>query len=439
VLHVDSNEYYGGAEAAFSLQEVEEWVTKVGAGKLSLISSLLALHVMLTILGTLPGPFTNASFFKVEDDDASRSESEKLFFSRAYTLALSPQIIYSRSRLLSQLVSSKVYRQLEFQAVGNWWIYDADTSPKADNASDTSTIGNLKRMPNGREDVFSDGGIDVRAKRNLIKFLKFVVDYEEQTEFWQPHAETPLHEFLAFSFNLPPSLQTVILALTLSLATPGETTVGYSLPRIARHLTSIGIFGPGFGSVIPKWGGSSEIAQVACRAGAVGGAVYMLGTGVAETKRANDSRVALTFTNDEAIKSLAKDGIILTKTFINANDARPVDAKDSSTHVSKMIAIVSSDVAPLFVTTVEGGPTAAVSVITFPSNSTTLNGQPQAQPIYIMAHSSETGECPASQCKHSTPGYHYSFPLSKLHVMIQTMNTYLHCLIFFDENIPLTV
>jgi RAB protein geranylgeranyltransferase component A len=36
VLHVDQNEYYGGAEAAFSLQEVEEWVTKVNAGKLVL-------------------------------------------------------------------------------------------------------------------------------------------------------------------------------------------------------------------------------------------------------------------------------------------------------------------------------------------------------------------------------------------------------------------
>ncbi|KAK4918382.1 hypothetical protein LTR28_013148, partial [Elasticomyces elasticus] len=29
VLHVDRNAYYGGAEAAFSLQEAEEWVEKV--------------------------------------------------------------------------------------------------------------------------------------------------------------------------------------------------------------------------------------------------------------------------------------------------------------------------------------------------------------------------------------------------------------------------
>ena len=33
VLHVDKNEYYGGTEAALSLQEIEAWVDKVNAGR----------------------------------------------------------------------------------------------------------------------------------------------------------------------------------------------------------------------------------------------------------------------------------------------------------------------------------------------------------------------------------------------------------------------
>lgn len=33
VLHVDKNPYYGGAEAAFSLQEAQDWVNKVNQGK----------------------------------------------------------------------------------------------------------------------------------------------------------------------------------------------------------------------------------------------------------------------------------------------------------------------------------------------------------------------------------------------------------------------
>ena len=32
VLHVDSNQYYGGPDAAFSLDEAQEWVTEVSNG-----------------------------------------------------------------------------------------------------------------------------------------------------------------------------------------------------------------------------------------------------------------------------------------------------------------------------------------------------------------------------------------------------------------------
>lgn len=30
---MDQNDYYGGAEASFSLQEIEEWVKRVDSGK----------------------------------------------------------------------------------------------------------------------------------------------------------------------------------------------------------------------------------------------------------------------------------------------------------------------------------------------------------------------------------------------------------------------
>ena len=37
VLHIDENEYYGGAEAAFSLQEAEEWGRRVNGGMCKLL------------------------------------------------------------------------------------------------------------------------------------------------------------------------------------------------------------------------------------------------------------------------------------------------------------------------------------------------------------------------------------------------------------------
>ncbi|KFY53198.1 hypothetical protein V496_07803 [Pseudogymnoascus sp. VKM F-4515 (FW-2607)] len=359
VLHVDGNNYYGGPEAAFSLQEAEAWAESLTA--------------------TPSSPFSKVSWRKPE---TSESSTKKLSPSRAYTLTLSPHIIYAKSKLVSQLVSSQVYRQLEFQAVGNWWLYE-DTSGASPDAHEAGT---LKRMPNGREDIFSDRSIDVRAKRGLMKFIKFVVDFENQAALWETHADTPFAEFLASQFQLPPSMQTYLVALTLSLEPATVTSVGYALPRIARHLTSIGVFGPGFGAVVPKWGGGAEIAQVACRALAVGGGVYVLGTGISGADT-GPTDVSLKLTNDEAVQA---------GYYISSQDKTKEIDPDAPT-VSKMVAVVSSDLSSLFVSTVEGAPVAAVAVVAFPADTVVVDGQSSPHPIFIMVHSSDSGECPQGQ------------------------------------------
>ncbi|PBP20719.1 putative rab geranylgeranyl transferase escort protein [Diplocarpon rosae] len=354
ILHVDPNGYYGGAEAAFSLQEVDEWVENVNKDSST--------------------PFRNASVWKA--DAESSPEQGKLSFSRAYNLTLSPQIIYTKSKLLSQLVSSKVYRQLEFQAVGNWWIFDGQDG------------GSLKRLPNGREDIFQDKSIDNRAKRSLMKFLKFVVDYQNQPEAWQAYGDSALTDFLSSQFQLPPSLQNVIAALTMSLDPPNNTLVKWALPRISRHLSSLGVFGPGFGAVVPKWGGGAEISQVACRAGAVGGGVYVLGTGIQNFDIVADKvgqRTEVRLSNGEVVK---------TRHLVQASEAPLVDARV----VSRVVAVVSSPLSLLFRSSVEGAPLAAVSVVVIPPNILAVEDAHQPNPIYLMVHSSETGECPNGQC-----------------------------------------
>lgn len=224
-----------------------------------------------------------------------------------------------------------------------------------------------------------------------MKFLKFVVDYEDQTQVWEPHAGNSLSAFLASQFQLPLHLQTVIVALTLSLDSPEQTTVRWALPRVARHLTSIGVFGPGFGAVLPKWGGGAEIAQVACRAGAVGGGVYVLGTGIKNTK-INES-IEIELTNGETVK---------TK-YLAGESNHEVATLSTSKVVSRIIAVVSSSLDSLFKSSVEGAPLAAVTVVVFPPETLTLDGNDNKHPVYIMAHSSETGECPTGQCQYILP------------------------------------
>ncbi|KAH6854949.1 GDP dissociation inhibitor-domain-containing protein [Chaetomium sp. MPI-CAGE-AT-0009] len=348
ILHIDPNEFYGGPEAAFSLQDVESWVGRVSAGT--------------------AGLFKSASITRPES-------STGLSPSRAYSLALAPQLIHARSELLSQLVSSRAYRQVEFLAVGSFYIFKP--------AQDASQQPSLTRIPSTREEVFSTTAVSAKGKRLLMKFLKFVLDYESppQLETWQPYSDAPLVDLLREGFKMDADLQTYIVTLTLSL--DGGISTKDGLAVIRRHLSSMGVYGPGFAAIYPKWGGLSEVAQVACRAGAVGGAVYMLGTGIEKMETAED-QVELQLTSGDMVK---------TRSLVRA-DENPND----QTSISRLVAVVDSRLNSLFETTLEGAPRPAVAVVAFPAGSlSTAAGKASKYPVYLSAHASETGECPVGQ------------------------------------------
>ncbi|RSL73317.1 hypothetical protein CEP54_000475 [Fusarium duplospermum] len=353
ILHVDPNDYYGGCEAAFSLQEADEWAEKHSSaddGKL----------------------FAAAEVKRDADSPAS---------TRAYNLALAPQLIHSRSKLVTQLVDSKAFRQIEFLAVGSFYIYQPP--------SESSPTPSLSRIPSTREDVFSNTSIPARSKRSLMKFLKFVLDYESepQTDVWHPRGDEPLAEFLASEFKLDATLQSYVVTLTLSH--DGNISVRDGLAIISRHLTSMGVFGPGFAAVYPKWGGLSEVAQVGCRAAAVGGAVYMLGSGIKDLKKPEpdqaDAPLALTFTNDIEVKA---------KLVVQGNE----ESDPENRRINRLTAVTNSDLSALFELLTEGAPTPAVAVVAFPTGSISdADGKPSEYPVYAMVHSSDTGECPPGQ------------------------------------------
>ncbi|KAK4151325.1 GDP dissociation inhibitor [Chaetomidium leptoderma] len=348
ILHIDPNEFYGGAEAAFSLQDAESWVARVSAAS--------------------GGLFKSASIQTPEGTTGLTS-------SRAYSLALAPKLIHARSALLSQLVSSRAYRQVEFLAVGSFYIFKP--------SQDSPQQATLARIPSTREEVFLTTAVSTKGKRLLMKFLKFVLDYESpsQLEIWQSHADAPLTDLLQQEFKMDAELQTYIVTLTLSL--DGKTSTRDGLAVIRRHLSSMGVYGPGFAIIYPKWGGLSEIAQVSCRAGAVGGTVYMLGTDIKEMETA-ENEIKLQLTSGDTVK---------TRMLVRADDS-PSDG----TGISRLVAVISSPLNSLFQAVVEGAPRPAVAVIAFPAGSlSTAAGKASQCPVYLSAHSSETGECPVGQ------------------------------------------
>lgn len=327
----------------------------------------------------------------------SSSEETKLGFPRAYSISLSHQFIYTRSNLIPALVSSKAYRQLEFLAVGSWWVYEEALTQvetgEGSKAAPETPKSRLFKIPGGREDVFQDKSIDLRSTRSLMKFLKVAADAEGHALILERWGQTSFPTFLTNQFNIPQRLQLPLIALTSSMNSPGETLTAYALPRIYRHLSSVGIFGPGFGSVIPKWGGLAEVAQVSCRAGAVGGGVYVLRKEVVAIETLNGSS-----SDQECSLEVHLDGDekIKTRWVVGTQHELPsrgrVLPSSLIIEISHSVTIVSSALSTMFPTPVEGGSTPAGAVVVFQ----------ETQPVYLIIHSSDTGECPVGQCKFPT-------------------------------------
>ena len=361
---------------------------------------LVGSSISLTCVDKLePGqtPFENAEIYSPPD---APEASTRLSSPRAYTLSLSPHIIYSRSRLLPTLLSSKVYRQLEFQAVGSWWVYKPSTEVNTgDNAS------RLYRVPSSREDVFADDLITMKSKRTLMKFLRHIGKPQQDGEGQEDDMSMSFPEYLSSSFQVPAELHDPLLSLSLSQASPLQTSAEYAVPRIQRHLASIGVFGPGFGSLLAKWGGGSELSQVGCRALAVGGGVYVLNSGIesitdpSDSNSGEDVRMPVKLSNGESIQ---------TKFMVGSHWDLPTQAQKtqpSYVKVARSITVVSSPLESLFPVTAEGGPIPAGAVVVIPGSS--LSQAEDSPPVYLLVHSSETGECPTGQSKfrisHPTP------------------------------------
>ncbi|KAI7364223.1 hypothetical protein KC354_g5869 [Hortaea werneckii] len=364
ILHVDHNGYYGGNEAAFALGEAEDWAQKNS--------------------GDTQSTFSHAEIVKPSDDSSAK---EQLAQSRAYSLALAPQLVYTRSSLLPALVSSRTHEQLEFQAVGSWFT----VSLSSDASDSQGTMPPFARVPSGREDIFSDDTLDLRAKRSLTKFLRFVSTYdtEEQQEQWERINGKPAVQSLREDFGLKAEAAIApLLALALTSSPPDATTMAEVVPKIARHIRSAGFFGPGFSAVVPKWGGLSEVAQVACRAGAVGGGVYVLGKGVTGVAQKDDRSSEVELSDGEKVSG---------KWLVGCPDdlpstLRPQASSDASEKTTRIICVISSPLAKLFPATSEGGVTPAGAVVVATS------GDPKEPPVHIIAHSSDSGECPQGQC-----------------------------------------
>ena len=327
-------------------------------------------------------------------DHKSSGRSSRLAASRAYTLSLSPHFLYTRSELISVLISSKVYRQLEFMAVGSWWVYS--TGSLDEQKHDGGAMRIFHRVPGNREDIFSDSQISMKSKRTLIRFLRHISKDEEEQDGLAPEdLSGPFTGYLSANFGVPSELHSPLLSLALSQSSQQDTPASFAIPRVKRHLASMGAMGPGFAGVLSKYGGGSEILQVACRASAVGGAVYALDTAIEsltdaakdEPNGASDHPIELRLSTGETVRS---------HLVIGSPWDLPIDDQPDCVKVARSITVASSSFDFLFPVTVEGAPVPASAVLMFSGD--TLDS-PSSPPVYLRVHSSDTGDCPRQQSK----------------------------------------
>ena len=352
----------------------------------------------------------------------------KLLSSRSYTLTLSPQLVYAQSALLPALVSSQMHTQLEFQAVGSWWVYrDNDRGrTTASNQHTTSASAahkpgmksKLHRIPSGREDVFADDSLSIRDKRTLMKFLRHVLRSPNDESISDDlHQSQSLGSLLTSDFNVSVDLQDPLLALSLSYQNANGTMAKTAISGIRRHIRSMGVFSPAFGAVVSKYGGGAEVAQVGCRACAVGGGVYVLGRGVSQVRSSGASNggaeaniedeelVTLKLSDGEEILSrfvVGGPGDLPTNAIIESSSIAPLHSR----YITHTVSIVSSSLAHLFLPGSENGPASAVAVVFFGEEELDVSDHGEektassgASPVYLLVHSADTGECPLGHCE----------------------------------------
>lgn len=236
VLHIDRNDYYGDSSATLTVDQIKKWVSYVNQG-------------------LFDGCYANAKLYV----STSVGNGNDKYASRDFGVDLAPKILFAKSDLLSILVKSRVHQYLEFQSLSNFHTFESD---------------NFEKLTNSKQEIFTDQKLPLMTKRNLMKFIKFVLNWEDKPEVWKPYSERPIYELLVDKFQLQRP-QIFELMFSIGLCYNMETKTPDALQRIRRYLSSFDVYGP-FSVLYSKYGGPGELSQGFCRSAAVGGATYKL-------------------------------------------------------------------------------------------------------------------------------------------------------------------
>ena len=282
VLHVDSNDQYGGEWAAYTFDGIQEWIRKHNQQEERdeephpniFQEKFCEEGEQFMVLKPERKAKDVAQEWHVpheeESDQAATNETEPKWTqdlvsrnSRKFNLDLSPRLLFSRGSMVELLISSNVSRYTEFKSVSRVL---------------TLIEGSLVHVPSSRADVFQTRAVSVVEKRILMKFLTLCHDLpsmseEEASARIAQFRERRFREFLKHE-RLTDNLVHFVMH---SIAMVGEdATTQEGLAATAKFLTSLGRFGGSTPFLWPMYG-AGEMPQAFCRLCAVFGGTYFLG------------------------------------------------------------------------------------------------------------------------------------------------------------------
>ncbi|CCF57483.1 hypothetical protein KAFR_0C04920 [Kazachstania africana CBS 2517] len=340
VLHIDQNDYYGDTSATLTVDQLKRWVSQINE--------------------TMLPCYSNAKLYV---SNAIGNDNRK-YISRDFGIDLSPKFLFAKSDLLSILVKSRVHQYLEFQSLSTFHTYENDS---------------FEKLTNTKQEIFTNQNLPLMTKRNLMRFIKFVLDWEKHPQIWEPYATKSITEFLIEKFNLEPA-QVNELIFSIGLCYTADTKVPHALQRIRRYLISFDVYGP-FPVLYSKFGGPGELSQGFCRSAAVAGATYKLNE---KLQSFDPTTKVATFTDGS--KVMVSEKVIMS----------PTQAPRSHKHVPKqnfeihrLTCVVEKSCSEWFTNNESG------AVIVFPPGSL-KSGNKRVVQALILGSGSEC--CPSGTC-----------------------------------------
>lgn len=215
-----------------------------------------------------------------------------------------------------------------------------------------------------------------------MRFMKFVLDYKNTPEVWEPYQAMPIKDFLIEKFKLEPQ-QVEELIYSIGLCVTAEIPTVDALARMHRYIVSLGVYGS-FPALYVMYGSAGELVQAFSRSAAVAGAVYKLNTSLVSYDKASKTATL----SDGGRIAVSEKLIISAQNTLTIPQIAPIVAGKIKTEVTRMVAIVSKDCKEWYAENEQA------AIISFPPGSLPSDNRIAVQ---VIIYGGGSGMCPIGQ------------------------------------------